>query len=149
MIAVDTNILVAWLREEYPHHDRAKEILRALAEGDPPWAIPWPCVHEFVAVVTNPRIFRNPSTLSEALDAVEALAESPSLRWLSEPADYWPTFREMASAARIAGALAHDARIAALCRVHGVSELWTADRDFSRFAGLRVRNPLAETRGKR
>jgi len=25
---------------------------------------------------------------------------------------------------------------------HGVTELWPADRDFSRFAMLRVRNPL-------
>lgn len=40
------------------------------------------------------------------------------------------------------GAMVHDGRIAALCLHHGVSELWTADRDFSRFATLAVRNPL-------
>jgi predicted nucleic acid-binding protein len=32
--------------------------------------------------------------------------------------------------------------VAALCRQHGVRELWSADRDFSRFAGLTVVNPL-------
>ena len=35
-----------------------------------------------------------------------------------------------------------DARIAALCLSHGVSELWSADRDFSRFPDIAVRNPL-------
>jgi uncharacterized protein len=48
----------------------------------------------------------------------------------------------MLEASRIAGPQIHDARIAALCRQHGVSELWTADRDFGRFAGLRSKNPL-------
>jgi len=43
---------------------------------------------------------------------------------------------------KIAGPQVHDARIAALCRDHGVHELWSADRDFSRFAGLAVVNPL-------
>jgi predicted nucleic acid-binding protein len=42
----------------------------------------------------------------------------------------------------IAGPLVHDARVASLCRLHGVRELWTADRDFSRFPGLLVHNPL-------
>ena len=40
--------------------------------------------------------------------------------------------------------MVHDARIAALCLSHGVRELWSADRDFSRFPALRTRNPLVE-----
>jgi predicted nucleic acid-binding protein len=43
---------------------------------------------------------------------------------------------------RVAGPQVHDARVAALCLLHGVQELWTADRDFGRFPGLKVRNPL-------
>jgi predicted nucleic acid-binding protein len=42
----------------------------------------------------------------------------------------------------VVGPQVHDARVAALCRLHGIRELWTADRDFSRFPQLRVRNPL-------
>jgi predicted nucleic acid-binding protein len=61
---------------------------------------------------------------------------------LAEAADYWPAFAAAASAARVAGPLVHDARVAALCALHGVSELWTADRDFGRFARLTTRNPL-------
>jgi predicted nucleic acid-binding protein len=44
----------------------------------------------------------------------------------------------------VTGPLVQDARIAALCLQHGVRELWTADRDFSRFPALGVRNPLVE-----
>jgi hypothetical protein len=61
---------------------------------------------------------------------------------LSEAGQHWTVLRTLLAAGRIAGPLAHDARIAALCIAHGVRELWTADRDFSRFAGIALRNPL-------
>jgi predicted nucleic acid-binding protein len=48
----------------------------------------------------------------------------------------------LASSARITGPRIHDARIAALCRQHQVRELWSADRDFGRFAELKVSNSL-------
>ncbi|NNK63615.1 MAG: VapC toxin family PIN domain ribonuclease, partial [Gemmatimonadetes bacterium] len=47
------------------------------------------------------------------------------------------------SGSRVAGPRIHDARVAALCDYHGVRELWSADRDFTRFPDLRTRNPLA------
>jgi predicted nucleic acid-binding protein len=61
---------------------------------------------------------------------------------LTEGDQHRPTLRGLASKARIAGAAIHDARIAALCVQHGVRELWSADRDFGRYTGLRVVNPL-------
>ena len=61
---------------------------------------------------------------------------------LSETEGYWPELRAVLAAGRVAGAQVHDARVAALCRRHGIRELWTADRDFSRFPDLTVRNPL-------
>jgi predicted nucleic acid-binding protein len=44
--------------------------------------------------------------------------------------------------ARVVGPEVHDARVATLCLQHGVRELWSADRDFGRFPGLRTVNPL-------
>lgn len=46
--------------------------------------------------------------------------------------------------AEVRGAMIHDARIAAICRSQGVMELGSADRDFSRFPGVSVRNPLTD-----
>lgn len=61
---------------------------------------------------------------------------------LAESEGYWPELIAILRDGRIAGPQVHDARVAALCRLHGVRELWTADRDFGRFSGLAVRNPL-------
>ena len=142
MIAVDTNLLVYAHREESPWHAEAYRLIAGLAEGAGAWAIPWPCLHEFVAIVTHPRIFAPPTPLSRAVDQVEAWLEAPGLVVLSEGSDYWSTLRTILLAGKVAGPLVHDARVAAICMQHGVRELWSADRDFSRFPALPVRNPL-------
>ena len=144
MIAVDTNILVYAHREDAPWHDSASGRLTELAEGRTPWAIPWPCLHEFLAIATHPRIWKTPTPVEAALDQVDAWLEAPSLVLLSEGEDYWPHLRRALRAGRVSGPFVHDARIAALCRLHGVRELWTVDRDFGRFPDLTVRNPLPE-----
>lgn len=144
MIAIDTNILVHAHRADSEWHDGAFRAVASLANAGGPWAIPWPCIHEFLAIVTHQRIFAPPSPRDRACDQVDAWLESPSLVLLGEDGEYWPTLRSSILSARIAGAAVHDARIAALCVRHGVTELWTADRDFSRFRGLYVRNPLTD-----
>jgi toxin-antitoxin system PIN domain toxin len=142
VIAVDTNLLVYAHREDSPFHDRASACLAGLAQGRSAWAIAWPCLHEFLAIVTHPKVYRPSSPLAVALDQVEAWLESPTLHLLGESAGYWPRLRSLLMAGRIAGPLVHDARIAALALEHGVRELWSADRDLGRFAPLKVRNPL-------
>ena len=144
MIAVDTNLLVYAHRADSEWHDRASSCLRELGEGSAPWAIPWPCVHEFLAIVTHPRVFSTPTPLDRALDQVDAWLESPSLVLLAESDESWPYLRELLVQSRVTGPKVHDARVAALCIVHAVRELWTADRDFGRFPALAARNPLAE-----
>jgi toxin-antitoxin system PIN domain toxin len=142
VIAVDTNILVYAHREDSPFYQAAFERMAELAEGPATWAIPWPCLHEFLAIVTHPRIYAPPTPLARALNQVDAWLESPTLALLAESAAHWPALRALLASGRVSGAQVHDARVAALCRQHGVRELWSADRDFSRFAGLRVVNPL-------
>lgn len=142
MIAVDTNVLVAAHRRDADLHDSAAAALRSLAEGSAPWAIPWPCAHEFLAIVTHPRIFDPPSTIAEALEQLAAWLESPTVEMLAERFDHWEHLHRLVEAGDARGPRAHDARVAAVCLEHGVSELWSADRDFGRFPQLRVRNPL-------
>jgi toxin-antitoxin system PIN domain toxin len=146
VIAVDTNILVYAHREDSPFHQAAFRRVVELAEGPATWAIPWPCLHEFLAIVTHPRIYAPPTPLDRALDQVDAWLESPTLAVLAESTTHWLTLRTLLAGGRIAGAQVHDARVAALCRQHGVRELWSADRDFSRFPGLAVVNPVVGDR---
>lgn len=89
MIAVETNILIYAHRQDSPHHEMAAAAVRRLAEGKAPWGIPWPCVHEFLSVTTNPRIFLPPSPPAVAVQQVENWMESPALRLLAEPEGYW------------------------------------------------------------
>lgn len=99
-------------------------------------------MHEFLAIVTHPRIYNPPTPTSAALDQVEAWLEAPTLVLLAESEHYWAELRALVNAGRVTGPRIHDARVAALCRQHGVRELWSADRDFSRFPDLAVVNPL-------
>ena len=78
----------------------------------------------------------------DALAQVDAWMESPSLVVLSEAPGYWERLSETLRASGVTGPQVHDARVAAMCLHHGVTELWTADRDFGRFPSLKVRNPL-------
>jgi toxin-antitoxin system PIN domain toxin len=142
MIAIDTNILIYAHRSDSPWHAAATRCLTRLAGSGRAWAIPWPCLHEFLAIATHPRVLSPPTPLTDAIRAVESWMHAPTLRMLGETDGHFRLLRQLLERARVLGPVVHDARIAALCLQHGVSELWSADRDFSRFHGLRVRNPL-------
>jgi toxin-antitoxin system PIN domain toxin len=142
VIAVDTNILVYAHRRDSLFHSAATARITELAEGRTAWALPWPCVHEFYSVVTHPRVYRPPSSGPEAVSQVSAWLESPSLVLLSEGPAYWGFLARLLADGKITGPAVHDARIAALCLANGVRELWSADRDFTRFPELRTANPL-------
>jgi uncharacterized protein len=144
VIAVDTNLLVYAHREDSSFHDAAYTRIEHLANGVAAWAIPWPCLHEFFAVVTHRRVFDPPTPVSAALDQIDAWMESPALQVLAESTHHWKALARLVSEARISGPRIHDARIAAICLQHGVAELWSADRDFSAFPELRVRNPCVD-----
>jgi uncharacterized protein len=142
LIAVDTNLLIYAHRRDSPWHERAAHCMRELAEGAAAWAIPWPCIHEFLAITTHERIFSPPSPMSKALQQVEAWLESPSVVLIAEGDGYWNALSELVTKSKVTGPRVHDARIAALCVSSSVRELWSADRVFSRFTALKTRNPL-------
>ena len=142
MIAVDTNILVYAHRSDSEWHGRALEVMQSLCEGTDSWVIPWPCVHEFFSVVTNARIYPRPTPADGAFVQLRVWLASPSVRVVGESRDHLDTLELLVSTGKLTGGAVHDARIAAICISHGVRELWSVDRGFSRMAGIRVRNPL-------
>ena len=143
MIAVDTNLLVYAHRRESRVHNPARAVVRALAEGDRAWAIPWPCCYEFLSVVTNRRIWKDDATPPElAWRQLHAWTKSPSNRLIGETDDFLDVLERFVQRPRVRGAVVHDARIAAICVAHGAEALLTRDRDFSLFPELRTRDPL-------
>jgi toxin-antitoxin system PIN domain toxin len=141
LIAVDTNILVYAFDVRVPLHRRALDLLRGLAEGQRPWGLPWPCITEFLSVVTAAD-YPRPHTAMEAVGFLDRVMASPALRCLRPTEDTLRVWREVLDDSGVRGLRVHDAHIFALCLEHGVRELLTADRGFRRFRGLKVRDPF-------
>lgn len=143
MIAVDTNILVYAHREDSSFHKAAFPKIKELAESTQDWSIPWPCVYEFLAIVTHSRIYKKPTPLKIALEQVQAWSDSPTLYLLGDPQkEKWKNFQTLFLKTNLSGAKIHDAKIAVICLHHEVDVFWTADRDFSRLPWLKIQNPL-------
>lgn len=110
-----TNLLVYAHRTDSQWHEEAAAKVRNLAESRSPWAIPWPCVHEFLAVVTHPNIYAPPTPLEAALAQVDAWLESPTLVMLAETVGYWKNLRDAVMPGRIAGARVHAGSLPCAC----------------------------------
>ena len=144
MLAVETNVLVYAHRREVAEHSAAAGLLRGLAEGPERWAIPWPCIYEFMSVVTNRRIWKAvASTPREAWSQLQVWRASPTCRLIGETEEFFDLLETFVRHPRVVGPVVHDARIAAICVAHGVEALLTRDRDFSLFPELSLRNPFA------
>lgn len=149
MIAVDTQILVYAHRRDSAWHARAKACIEGLANGGTRWGIPLHVLIELYAVVTRRALYRPPSTSAQVLTQVDYWLECPTVEVLAEGPQTWDVVKPLLVAGAITGARVHDARIAAVCLAYGVTELWTHDRDMSRFPLLRTRDPLIDISGAR
>ncbi len=142
MIALDTNLLVYAHRADVDVHAAARAVLEQAAAQPGGWAIPWPCAHEFLSVVTGPAFGRSRTPVEVAFEALRAWLSHPRCHAIGETPRHLGILHGLAARAPISGGAIHDARIAAICLDHGIDALWTCDRDFSRFPDLRTRNPL-------
>ncbi len=143
MIAVDTNMLIYAHRGDMPQFEQAYAQIARLAESGRAWGIPVACVHEFLSVVTNHKIFADQkSSCEEALDQIQSWLESPTAHLLHTGAKHFEILADLVQRAQVSGGQMHDARIAAICIENGVTEFWSCDRDFGKFPQLKTRNPL-------
>jgi uncharacterized protein len=144
VIAVDTNILVYAYAERFQQHLQAKTAIERLIATGKPWAIPWLCVHEFIAVLSNRKWHADAPSVTALLEHVEIWHSAPGLRFLGIGSEHLRYLRRALEGSGTSGGQVHDARIVAVCLEANVSEIWTADRDFSRFPGVRIHNPLLD-----
>ncbi len=142
MKAIDTNVLVYAEITNSVHHSRANKLLSELAQGAIPWAIPWPCAYEFLRIITHPKVYHPPVSIGIALEDLKSILASPSVSVLAETESHPAMLERVVRQSGATGNLIHDAHIVALCLEHGVTELLTADRDFTRFSGLKINNPF-------
>jgi predicted nucleic acid-binding protein len=143
MRAVDESLLAYAVNRYAPEHARAAAVLEELANGERPWALPWPAVHEFLARVTHPHAVARALRPADAWAFVEELARSTSLRWLAA------TDRHATAAAEVLDLVAGGQpgwptgfETAVVLREHGVRELLSADPGMHRYRFLDVRDPV-------
>jgi len=142
MIAIDTNLWVYAHRKDMNQHLASRDVVTDALKGSEQVMLCWPVVHEFLSVVTNRKIFKEPTPMKLAVQQIRGWLASPVVITLQETPNHLPTLAAIALQADVVGSQIHDARIAAICVEHGVRELWTADRGYEKFEGIRVRNPL-------
>jgi toxin-antitoxin system PIN domain toxin len=139
----DVNVLIYAHREDgHPEHPRFAEWLSSLAGGPEPFALSVLALVGLVRIVTNPRIFRRPSTLDEAVEFASELLRQPTARLIGPGPLHWELVRDLCREASATGKLVADAQHAAVAIEHGCT-LVTTDGDFARFRSLRWRHPLA------
>ena len=141
--ALDVNILLYASDSSSAVHAGALDLLRSVALGDEVCYLPWPTVMGYLRIATHPRIFSTPLSPTEAQGNVDRLLERPHVRCVGEADGFWEVYRNLTRDVPARGNLVPDAHIAAILKQHDIRTLYTRDRDFARFAFLRVIDPFA------
>jgi hypothetical protein len=142
MIVLDANLLLYAYDKESPHYAKSRPWIERTFSGSEAVGLPWQTIAAFVRVATNVRLLRGRIPATRVMELVEEWLAQPNVRVLTPGDNHWPLFRRMILEGQAFGPLASDAQLAALTMENG-GILYTADRDFARFPGLRWINPLA------
>jgi len=142
MIVLDANILLYAYDSESVLHATARRWLEGILSGTEPVGIPWQSVLAFLRISTNPRLAGERLTMEDARKVVDAWCAQPNVRFIGPGEQHWATLRQVMVDGQAKGPLLTDAHLASLTIECG-GVLYTTDRDFARFAGLRWVNPLA------
>lgn len=141
MVLTDVNILIYSFRRDTPDHERYREWLLAVVNGESAFGVSPQVLGSFLRVVTHPGIFSQPSRLGEALAFCQALMAPATHQVIQPGARHWSIFADLCIRVQASGNLLPDAWFAALAIEHGC-EWITSDRDYARFPGLRWRPPF-------
>jgi toxin-antitoxin system PIN domain toxin len=140
--AIDTNVLLYAANSRSESFQTAYALVERLARGPELLYLFWPVAMGFLRLSTNPAVTDRPLSPAEALASLSDLIERDHVRTPGEAPNFLAVFRPAASAGMRGGDVT-DAHIAALMRQHGVGTIYTRDRDFRRFDGIRVEDPFA------
>lgn len=141
MLIPDVNVLIHAHRHDALRHADYAVWWDNLINGDEPFAVPAPVEHGFLRIVTNRRIYPDPTPMTVALGFCRDFRESAVFADTPPPAGLQGAFERMLLLPGVGGNFVPDAYLAALA-IEADAEFITADRGFARFPGLRWRHPL-------
>jgi hypothetical protein len=142
MVLPDVNVLVYAHREETAHHGACHDWLEGILNGDEAYAVADLVLSGFVRVVTHPKVFKRPSSVNDALAFAGQVRDQPNCVHVEPGPRHWDIFTRLCVEAGAKGNLVPDAYLAAMAIESGCEWIST-DQDFSRFKGLRWREPPA------
>lgn len=141
MLLLDVNVLIYANRIDADRHEEYRRWVLELVEGDEPYAVSDVVLNGYLRIVTDRRIYKNPTKLGEALLFADALRNQDHAVVINPGSRHWSIFENLCRQSDAKGKLVPDAYLAALAIEHGC-EFISTDRDFDRFPGLRWRRPL-------
>ena len=141
MILIDVNLLLYAYNSAAPEHSVARQWLEETFSNPEPVLLPWTTVLGFLRIATSPKVWSQPLLISQAVEIVDSWLSLPNVTVIQAGDRHWPILRELLPASQSRGALVPDAHLAALAIEHG-AVLFTNDRDFARYDGVRIANPL-------
>jgi uncharacterized protein len=141
VILVDVNLLLYAHDAGSQDHHRALEWLEQILSRPSIVGFSWETILAFLRITTHPRILSEPYQLEEAVEIVTGWLARSNVAILSPTEQHWSVLSKLLPKTRVRGSLIMDAHLAALAIEHGAT-LYTNDRDFARFPGLRVEYPL-------
>jgi uncharacterized protein len=141
VIVLDANLLLYAYDSDSDKHAKARAWVEEAFSGASPVGLPWQTLSAFMRIVTNPRLTGKRFTPAEVVEIVDQWVNQPNVRLLGPGDNHWSFLRQMIADGQVRGPLITDAQLAALTIEYG-GVLHTTDRDFSRFPGLRWKNPI-------
>lgn len=142
MILVDANLLLYAYHPRAEQHEKSRAWLQAVLSGSDLVRFAWLTLWAFLRISTSHRVFDRPLSTSEAEAAISSWLAQPVAGILEPGERHWEILRGIVRVGQTTGPLVMDAVLAAIAIEHGAT-ICTTDRDFSRFSGLKWRNPLA------
>jgi toxin-antitoxin system PIN domain toxin len=140
VILVDANVLLYAYQSRSEHHQHCRAWVEEAFSGEEQVCLAWVTILAFIRISTSPRIFEAPLRITEAVSVVSSWLERPAVSVLEAGEQCWEILRHLLVETQVSGPLVMDAFLAALALENGAT-LVTTDRDFTRFAKLKVTNP--------
>jgi toxin-antitoxin system PIN domain toxin len=143
VIVPDVNVLVYAADETSTHHAPARAWWEQTLSAATPVGLPWVVATGFLRVITNDRIFTTPFSPIEAMDVVEGWLQRSGVTVIGPGPRHAAVLRSFVAQQSRGGDTIPDCHIAAIASEHD-AVLWSTNRGFSRYDGLRWKDPLAE-----
>ena len=143
MLLADVNAFIYAHRPESPRASAHRTWLTAALNGDEPFGVSEQVLSSFLRIVTNHRVYVEPTPLPIAMSFCDAVLAAPAAVRVRPGPRHWGIFRTLCAEVGARGNLVPDAFLAALAIEQGATWV-TTDRGFARFPGLRWRAPLED-----